>query len=120
MPPLGTSKLQDKSSSIKTENSVLQNLNFLHFCRSLLPSWILIQIQSNANECESGSGSTNVETLLFNMRQSNQFVGVLFADAKRILACPILVLRTGALGAMKKVLILKVSNQGLRDYLTKT
>jgi hypothetical protein len=54
------------------------------------------------------------------MRQSNQFKGVLFADAKRILACPILVLRTGALGAMKKVLILKVSNQGLRDYLTKT
>ena len=49
MPPLGMSKLQDKSSSLKTENSVLQNLNFLHFCGSFLPSWIQIRIQSNAN-----------------------------------------------------------------------
>jgi hypothetical protein len=44
---LGTSKLQEKPSALKTEHPALKNmkfLNFFYFGGSFLPSWIRIRI----------------------------------------------------------------------------
>ncbi len=60
-PPQRTFKLQEKTSSLEREYLALQNLNFLHFCGSILPSWIRIRICiPNADpdlysQCGSGS-----------------------------------------------------------------
>jgi hypothetical protein len=43
-PPYRTSKLQEKSSSLKRKHLALQNLNFLNVCGSFWPSWIRIRI----------------------------------------------------------------------------
>ncbi len=57
-PPKRTSKLQEKSSSLKREHPALQKLNFFHFCGSFWPSWIRIQLtKMNADLCGFGSGS---------------------------------------------------------------
>jgi hypothetical protein len=43
-PPKRTSKLLEKSSSLKREHlAALQNLNIPHFCGSFWPSWIRIR-----------------------------------------------------------------------------
>ncbi len=65
-PLLRTFKLQEKSSALKREHLALKNLNFLHFCGSVWPSWIQIRIpiadpirvqptKINAHPCGSGS-----------------------------------------------------------------